>query len=99
VRVDQPGNQDMVVEHHLRVIGETSGGLLAGHDRLDPAVAHGDGMVLQHRASGLYWNDPAGADYERISVPCFEIRVDSSSPTLAYPGFQLSRAGSAPGTR
>lgn len=62
----------MVSQNQIFIAGEAPGRLLGGQDRLDLAVAQSDGMVFEHRARGLYGNDPAGADEERagyLGVP------------------------------
>src|SRR4051812_17603168 len=57
----------MIVERHLCMSGKTLGRLSGGQECLDLAVAQHDGMVFEHRACGLYGDDPAGAEEERFA--------------------------------
>ena len=57
----------MIFQNQLLVAGEARSRLFGGQDRFDLAVAQSDGVVFERRARGLYGNDPAGADEERVS--------------------------------
>ena len=67
VRVDQPGDEDVVGELDLLVMREALARLAGGQHRLDLAVAHGDGVVLEHRAGRLDRDDPARLEDEAAS--------------------------------
>jgi len=73
VRIHEARHQDVILQLQFLIPGEPDGGLLRGKNCFDPAVAHSDGMLLEHRARGLDRNDPAGAEegaLRYLGEPC-----------------------------
>ncbi len=91
MRVHQSRHQDVAFQDELLVAGKARARLGRGKDCLDLAVAHRDGVLLQHRARRLDRHDPAGgeegAGFRYLGVPC------TSTTTLRFgPRHSISAA-------
>ena len=72
VRVDQPGDEDVLGELDALIAGEALARIGYGQHRLDFAVPHRDGMCCEYRAGRLDRHQPARLDDELayLGVPC-----------------------------
>lgn len=67
VRVDEPGNQDVLVEPDCRVVVETLARLGRRQQRFYLAVANCDGVVGEYAARRLDRDEPAGKRQKAVS--------------------------------
>src|SRR3954468_10266047 len=71
MRIDQSGDQHVLVERNALIGGKARSRLRRGQHRFDIAVAHGDSVFGENAAGRLDWNEPARLDEKRayLGVP------------------------------
>ena len=65
--IDEPWNEEVLVEYYGLVAAESLARLRRRQQRLDLAVAYGDGVVGQDAVRRLDGNEPAGENDKAVS--------------------------------